>query len=416
MEKMHAVPQLNKNVVLYFEMSHCAKLRFVGPDEKTIEFIDQSATQNELKAITSDVYVPVLDMIRKIIDRYTGVRIAFSSPGSTLQAVAHNSPAIIDSIRELVNFKAIEWLGMPYNNSISLLYSDEAFREEVIRSNELLYEFFGVQPRVLLASPVFAPSMMHQTSELGFDALLLRPNIASGQTVLKDSSEDIMVLVADSIISDAITYRFGAGEVTLTVCELVAMVNRAPGDTVVIGIPMEAFRLHHGSNILRFFEEFISLAASHDRLALPSEAVREMSAHDFSDPRQLIELSMTKSHLLTNDLQKEAFAAAKELDDATRDLVDNSARHALMQLLNAEYYSSMSHSCANLSGPYLSPQEVFGIYMSALQSLSRVVSASAVKENETAAKSVEAMRQHPSTPTWALNEQSRYQENTHSSI
>ena len=405
--------QLTKDVVLYFETTQCPKLRPVSPDESTLDFSEQAATQAGLEKAAHEVYERLIEMIRRVTDRNTGVKVAFATSGEVLQAMVKSFPAIIDRFRELTSLNSVEWLGMPYHNSLSLLFSDEAYREEVIRHRDLLQDIFFVQPGVLLAAPVFDASLVSLASGLGFKAVIMTPE-ESVKFPISIGTESMIVMSADDGVGKALT-RFG-GDLKSAVQELVSSINRAPGDTVVICISADHLASHHDNGLLKFLEEFLSLAAGQDRLVHPGEVVSRIRMRDDPQLPQFPGMTSNGTRWLSTDLQREAFMAAKDLDDSTKDLVDTNTRHALMGLLNAGHYASMSSTTADLSGTYLSAQEAFSYYMSALQSLRRIVDASAVKVDDSAAKSVEATRQHTTTPAWALNEQSRYNENTQSHI
>ena len=226
-----------------------------------------------------------------------------------------------------------------------------------------------------------------------------------------------MVIVSvDQMIRDTIVHRFGAGYVALNVEEFIAMINRASGDTVVVGLPLEIFKWHREAGIIQFFETFLSIAAGQNRLVHIRERIADTGKYPAAEFAPSHSVAFDHSRWLGNDLQRQAFMAAKDLDEPTTNLVDSGARRALMQLLNAGHYSNMSRLAAYQENPYLSPQDAFSVYMGALESLKRYLKTAVVREDDQAARSVEAERQHTTTPAWALSEQSRYKENTHSHI
>jgi len=103
------------------------------------------------------------------------------------------------------------------------------------------------------------------------------------------------------------------------------------------------------------------------------------------------------------------------LNQATAHLVDHHDRRMWLQLLSADHFASMSNR-ESISNSYLSAHEAHERFNEALRLLGMRAATAPVNEIDTAAKAVEAGRQHPTTPNWAVQEQSRYQQITHSHI
>ena len=304
----------------------------------------------------------------------------------------------------------MEWIACPYNNSLSALISKEVYQHEVIRHRELLYKTFGIEAKTLLASPFFDMSMTASAATMGFERLMLKSDAWPGHAVVYDGGTNISLLSTDRSITDAITNRFGAGKSTLHVDDLIAMINGTPDETVIIGFPYEVFQLHQHAGVHSFFEDFVSQAVRQEMLSLPSDvASADMSAW----PHRVEHIDVDATVWQGNDLQREALAAAAELDSATSKLIDDSFRSTWMQLLAADYFLNMSASAADLSNPCLSRQEVFNNYMSALTSLKHTAENAASRDEDKPAKAIESERQHPTTPVWVLQEQTRYKEVTH---
>ncbi|MEJ1239499.1 hypothetical protein WBG78_15285 [Chryseolinea sp. T2] len=413
--------QLRKDICVVFEMSHRPRLRSLSQEEATADVFDDAATVQELINLAHDVYIPVTSMLKKLVMRNTGVKIGFAASGSCLSDLKASAPAVIDAWRGLTEMDVIEWLAIPYNNSLSLLFSDEAFREEVTRGDDLVYEYFGVQPNTLLGSPVSDSSISRLATAMGFKALVQKVKVPIDSKVPVESivldENDLINVSIDHVIRDTIVHRFGAGDAAISIEEFIAMINRVSGDTVVVGLPIEVFKWHRDAGILQFFESFLSIAAGQNRLVSISQQIADVT-EEYRHHNSPLSNSIASDHSpwLGNDIQRQAFMAAKDLDEPTAHLADPAARRALMKLLNVHHFINMSHSLAGLDNQYLSPQEAFACYMGALESLKRFLNNSVVREDDKGAKSMEAERQHPTTPAWALNEQSRYKENTHSHI
>lgn len=397
-------------------MHHCAPIRINRSAAETCDIFDEASADAELERSVRDIYQPLVEKIQWVTERNNTVKLSLAIDGYTLSALVRCAPAFVDKVKELSSSKSVEWLSVPYNNSLSIFYSDDAFKEEVARTRELLSSHFGVQSPVLLAAPAFEPGMVGLAPSMGFRGVVLNSELSNAYPVTFDRGEDLVVFATDPIISEAVTRRFGAGEAALTVNELIAMINRAPGDTVVLGFPLDIFKWHREASVQEFFQEFLTVAANNGQLFHPTDLIDRIRGNEATTLRQPPRLVSNSPCWLGNDLQRRAFMAAKELDEATGELVDSSSRHMLMQLLNARHFAHMSHSDEDLVSPYVSPQEAFIFYMDALNYLRTRISGEPVKEDDKAPRIVEAERQHPTTPAWALNEQSRYKENTHSHI
>jgi len=99
------------------------------------------------------------------------------------------------------------------------------------------------------------------------------------------------------------------------------------------------------------------------------------------------------------------------LNEATKNRQDENIRKSWLQLLSSDYFLHMSSSDPGLSKPYLSAHEAFASYKHALHQLQKSLENAPVLEDDKL-KAVESERQHPTTPTWAIQEQSKYQEAT----
>jgi hypothetical protein len=406
--------QLQKRVALYFELQLTPKLSNISDDEESPEIIDQVATQKVVETLAHDVYAPLNRMLIQRVESDSSIKFAMAISGQAMELLTTYAPEVMDGLKVLNDTGSVEWMAFPYNNSLSAVVSDDVYREEVTRHSDVLYENFGVRPKTLLAAPFFAPSMTRMALAMGFESILVKNDAWPGTSVMVDAHSDLVVLGTDPAIGDAVVHQFGAGEATLTLEDWTALINRASSDTVVVGIPLDVFETHRESGIGGFIEAFLARAAQQQKLTLPGDVVRS-TPHEISGTFESNNFLASSEQWLGSELQRQAFADAIALNDLTAHLVDHHERKLWLQLLSSEHFTNMSAG-GSMSNSWLSPHEAFAHYSAALRALGNRAATLPVNENGTAAKAVEAERQHPTTPNWAVQEQSRYKQVTHSHI
>jgi alpha-amylase len=405
--------RLSKSVVLYLELHHTPRLLSSHPDAShqptnTTDIVDHAATERSIQKNTNDLYEPVIEMLLKVITACPQTKIALAVSGQMLEQLSKHAARMLDTLKRLHETGKIEWLGVPYNNSLSARISQEVYREEVIRNNDMLYQYLGTRPKVLLATPLFEPSMVSLAASMGFEALLIKPGVCTGRSVVRDITNEVVILSADKALTSAISQHFGAGEATLTTDEFVEKINAASDATVVMGFSFDVFHSHRDAGILAFFEKLLSHAAKEGKLVHPSEAI-----HQYVELMQWrAPLTLDYSSWLGNELQRDALANAQALNEATKNRKDENIRKSWLQLLSSDYFLDMSSSDPGLSKPYLSAHEAYATYIDALHHLQKSLENAPLLEDEKLIRAVESERQHPTTPTWALQEQSKYQEAT----
>jgi alpha-amylase len=407
-----AEAKLRKRLVLYFELHLCTKLSTVH-EQPGSEFnpVDVNETRKETELWVHDVYNPVNEMLMQLISASPDVKIALAISGHALEMLAQHAPVALQSLTKLNESGAIEWIALPYNNSISVLISREAYSQEVIRHKELLYKHFGVEASILLSTPFFEPSIPELGSAMGFKGLIVKPESWPGQSVVFDETNNISLLGTDRDIPDAVTHHFGAGRSAMRVDDLIAMMNDTRDEICVVGFSSGIFQIHQRSGIYSILSDFITQAALDQKLLHPSDVIGEEDTYRL--PRLIMKPASDVTAWLGNEVQKEALASAKELDALSNDLVDESYRIELMQLLAADHFLNMSSRATRLTNPYLSPAEVFNNYMKALTNLKRRMQGAQTRDDDQPAKTVEAERQHITTPVWVLQEQTKYKEVSH---
>lgn len=410
----HTIP-LQKRVVLYFDVHHQFEYRSLKEEQDVLDLIDHDATKMTLSTRLSDVYAPVTEMLLKMA-KSRMCTIALGISGQTLELFARHAPDLIITLKSLNETGMIEWLAVPYNDSIAALVSEDAYREEITRVNDILYEQFGVHPRVLLATPFFESSMVRLAGTMGFEALLLKDDVWPGAPLVYDDVNELFVLAtADRMVTNAITMHFGPGESTLKMEELIAAINRAIGHTVVIGFSFDLFAEHRNAGILSFFESFLAHAAEQRKLVSVSALLQDNALHT-ELPKLPLDLVLKEGFDKNNEMLSDALAAVSALDAPTRNLVDGRIRESWRQLLSAEHFVRMSSARAAFSSHYLSSQDAFKNYMETLDVLRAYLATAAHINDDQGSKADEAARHHPTTPNWAVQEQARYQQVTHSHL
>ena len=90
----------------------------------------------------------MLDLLEKNIKNYPGFKVSFSITGTWLEQAKKWDSALIEQIRRMVDTGQVEIVGETFYHSLAFFYNIDEFNDQVKKHSDLIYDLFGVSPRV----------------------------------------------------------------------------------------------------------------------------------------------------------------------------------------------------------------------------------------------------------------------------
>jgi len=384
-------------ISFYLELHQQAVLSQVRVPGMVKDVVDQEATAAAIKDLAVDTVLPVNELLISLGESLKGFKVAIAVSGSTISMLAEHAPAAIDSFVKLYATGIVEWLVVPFHNSMSALVSGDVYREEMNHHMDTIHKHFGVHPVSALASPFFHPSMVELCKIMGLKALILKDEIPAN------------------------TGRNYSGSGETSECTVLMAVNMTkPGfreDLLATGRELHESKSVLGGSYREFLDtsrrfvstdprRFLSETAAAGLLVWPSE----LSHHSGNPSAALGDLP----EFIGNDMQKAALSALRDLEAMSCNIVDSRIRGMWLELLDGENFRQMDKAVSNrTNSQFLSAQDASNHLMDAIGKFREIALTAEKRSDDAVVKSVEADRQHNMPPTWAAQEQARYRDITH---
>ncbi len=297
------------SVCFYFEVHQPYRVRvrdvhnvLKGP-RASLPF-DEDLNRQVMQKVASKCYLPANEAMLRLIERYKGrFRVAYAITGVALEQMRSYAPEVIESFQRLVRTGAVEILGETYYHSLSVLYDEEEFAEQVRMHRELMQTLFDVTPQVFRNTELIYDDRIGRiVSELGFQGMLAEgpddvigwrsPNFVyhiadygpteDGGAKYAAAHAPMGLLLKNYRLSDDIAFRFsnrGWEDFPLTADKFAGWVHRISGNGDVLNLFMdyETFGEHQWRETGIF--EFLS--------HLP-EAVLAHADWDFRTPSEVL--------------------------------------------------------------------------------------------------------------------------------
>lgn len=320
----------NKTITLYFQVHQPTRLRLyrffdIGKDS---HYYDDFANRTILKRVAQRCYLPMNDLLLKLIKKYKGkFKVAFSISGSVLEQFERYSPEVIDSFRELANTGSVEFLCETYYHSLASLASPNEFKHQVLKHKEAINHYFGITPTAFRNTElIYSNSIGEQVYDMGFKTLLTE----GAKHIMGWKSPDyvyhaetrpkLKLLLRNYKLSDDIAFRFSNkswNEWPLT-CEKYLNWLKASaaegGDVINLFMDYETFGEHQKASsgifdFMKYLPELIIKDGTFE-FATPSECSEKYEAVadlDVPEPISWADEERDTTAWLGNELQQEAF-------------------------------------------------------------------------------------------------------------
>lgn len=380
-------------VCLYFKIHQPFRLkryRFfdIGNDHY---YYDDFSNDEIITKIAQRSYLPANELLLQMInDSGRKFKCAFSISGTAIEQLQQYVPEFIDSMRKLVNTGCVEFLSETYDHSLASIANEEEFRRQVEQHDKLIYELFGIKPKVFCNTEfIFNDEIASAINSMGFKAVLTEgarhilgwksPNYVYTSA----GAPKMKMLLRNAKLSEDIAKRFADSswhEYPLTADKYVSWIAQSPKEEQITNIFLNYEALGDSNpretGIFDFFRAIPRFAAENGiEFWTPSEAVSKLKPVDIisvTHPISGADEARDTSAWLGNQLQNEAFNKLYSVSERVHLCSDKRLLQDWNYLQSSDhfFYMSTKHfgdgAVHAMFSPYESPYQAFTNYMNVL--------------------------------------------------
>jgi alpha-amylase len=280
------------SVCFYFQVHQPYRIRNYTIFDADHNYFDDHKNAAICRKVAQKCYLPSNRLLLDLVRRYKGkFRIAYSITGVLLEQLERYAPEVLTSFKELAATGCVEFLAETYHHSLSFLYSQNEFIEQIEAHRQTMREVFGQNPRIFRNTELVYNNDLARAIEQigGFDAILAEGadhilGYRSPNFVYRPNDcKNLKLLLKNYRLSDDIAFRFSNrswSEWPVTAEKFAGWVHAVNGNGYVVNLFMdyETFGEHqwHDTGIFDFLNH------------LPEEILKHPD-NNFKTPSQVID-------------------------------------------------------------------------------------------------------------------------------
>lgn len=361
----------------------------IGTDHS---YFNQYLNADILRRIARDCYMPVNDVLIKLISKFgTGFKVALSISGTAIEQMKKYVPEALESFKELYRTGNVELVAEPYSHSLAMVMDVTEYKRQVEKQVKMLHCLFGCTPNALINSNfMISDELATIASVMGFNTLLadgVKKKSGPGEyypSQENSSFPELKIALRNHELSEDISSRFSGREWSewpLTPEKYVNWLNGLEQNTTPVNLftDYETFASYKNINngILNFLQNFADKIVSSKRWIFSTVSEAAETALTILKPDALaIDKIKSDQQVLTswigNELQQEALNVLYSALPIMATCTDNALRSDWSKLQSSDHFYYMrlekSHDgkINNSFNPYGSPYDAFINYMNVL--------------------------------------------------
>lgn len=345
-----------------------------------------------VQKVARKCYLPANAVLLNLIHKHPEFKVSFSISSTALEQFRHFAPEVLESFQRLVATGQVELLAETSHHSLSFLFSEEEFKEQVNNHVATLEELFQVRPTVFRNTELIYNNEIARIVEgMGFRGILAEGadhvlDWRSPTFLYKPSgTESLKLLLKHYKLSDDIAFRFSNkdwAEWPLTAPKFARWVDEHNGNGNLINLFMdyETFGEHQWEEtgifeFLRALPEEI-LKHPHNDFVTVSEAIDRYDSVADLDVAHLVSWADTERDLSawrSNAMQESALQAIFSLEASVKEKGDVRLLEDWRKLTTSDHFYYMCtkwfsdgdvHKYFN---PYETPHDAFVAFMNVVQ-------------------------------------------------
>jgi len=195
-----------------FRLKHY-KLFEIG---KNLNYFDDELNERIFKRASEKCYLPMNELLLNHIRKFEGAfKISFSITGTFVEQAYLYRPEVMDSFKTIAREGGAEFIGETYYHSLSCLFDEEEFLQQVRLHSEMIEREFGVRPRTFRNTElVYSNRVSDLIAEIPDFRIIL---LEGTEKILKENSPlyarrshnyEHILLFRHYRLSDDIAFRF----------------------------------------------------------------------------------------------------------------------------------------------------------------------------------------------------------------
>ena len=384
------------SVCFYFQVHQPYRLRRYTIFDHDHKYFDDFKNAEVCKKVANKCYLPTNLLLLELIKKYRGkFKVSFSITGMLLEQLQLYAPQVLASFQELAATGCVEFLAETYHHSLSFLYSQGEFIEQIKAQQQTIRRLFGQTPRIFRNTELIYNNALADLVENigGFDAVLSEGadhilGYRSPNFVYRPPNDSrLKLLLKNYRLSDDIAFRFSNrawSQWPLKADKFASWVNAINDNGFVVNLFMdyETFGEHQweDTGIFNFMRHLPGEILRHPRndFKTPSGVVAAYDAVDVIDVPYTIswaDIERDLSAWLGNPMQESALAQLYRLESKVKDTKDEQIIDDWRKLQASDHFYYMCtkyfadgdvHKYFN---PYDSPYDAYINFMNVLDNL-----------------------------------------------
>jgi alpha-amylase len=202
-------------VCLYFQVHQPYRLRRYSVFDSTSRYFDDQQNEVVTKKVAQKCYLPTTRLLTELCREFEGkFRIALSITGTAMEQFDRYAPDVSQAFQQLAATGCVEFLAETYYHSLSLLYSETEFRQQVEMHSQMLADRFAATPQAFRNTElIYNNQLAALAGQMGFRAVLTESTKGvlgkrSPGHVYQSADGSIKLLLRNYEMSDHISFRF----------------------------------------------------------------------------------------------------------------------------------------------------------------------------------------------------------------
>jgi alpha-amylase len=383
------------SVCFYFQVHQPFRLRRFSIFNHEPLYFDDDRNREIITKVARKCYLPANAAIEELIHRHEGrFRVAYSLTGVVIEQMRRYVPEVLESFQRLAATGAVEFLSETYHHSLSFLYSQQEFAEQIALHRKLVQDLFGQTPTVFRNTElIYNNDVAKAAAALGFRVVIcegadhLLGYRSPTYLYTPPDNPNVKLLLKNYRLADDIAFRFGNrgwNEWPLTADKFAGWVHNVNGNGYVVNLFMdyETFGEHQWEDtgifeFLRHLPTEVLRLADND-FKTPSECAATYAASGEYDVPHVISWADTERDLsawLGNAMQSNALHELYRLEPLVKEYGDEAVLDDWRKLQTSDHFYYMCtkyfadgdvHKYFN---PYDTPYDSFINFMNVLDNL-----------------------------------------------
>lgn len=388
-------------ICLYFQVHQPKRLRkYTYFDIGKNHYYEDDAKNREIfLKVANKCYLPTNALLLSLIKKHKNAfKIAFSLSGVFIEQCQRYSPETLDSFKRLAATGQVEFLNETYYHSLSFLFSQEEFKQQVMQHRQLIKKEFDCDATTFRNTELIYNNELAKVVEsLGYKTILAEgadkilgwrsPNYV----YQPKGCEQLKLLLRNYSLTDDIAFRFSErtwSEYPVYADKYAYWLHALHGQADVINLFMdfETFGEHQWqeSGIFEFLKHMPDYVLRHPEynFMMPSEVSQKLqpvAALDVPYFMSWADVDRDLSAWCGNALQEDALQAVYALEHDVRALHDPVVLSTWRSFLTSDHFYYMCTKYAadgdvhKYFNPYHNPYEAYINYQNIICDFSQEV-------------------------------------------